>query len=256
MTDLEYYPVQRDYKEQFLKIAMARSTVSLHPLLPSTSKRKQELHRGQRGTMEGLSIADPLQSDPLQSRILVETYPETNIPTPIKNQNPKNSQTSQSMLRAVAEKAAARTPWQLKKEQILTDSALLFNVDTSVGVNVRDKDSRDRNNKNSYSHSSSNNDNSNNYSYSYDNNGYIYTANSYDKSGTYEDSSFLSSSFSSSSSPSSSSSSSSSAPLDKYALRLASLEKKYSSPTKSPPNPRKNLQVCTCFVTNFSYEIR
>ena len=251
MTDLEYYPVQRDYKEQFLKIAMARSTVSLHPLLPSTSKRKQELHRGQRGTMESLSIADPLQSDPLQSRIHVETYPETNIPTPIKNQNPKNSQTSQSMLRAVAEKAAARTPWQLRKEQILIDSALLFNVDTSVGVNVRDKDSRDRNNKNSYSHSSSNNNNSNNYSYSYDNNGYIYTANSYDKSGTYEDSSFLSSSLSSSSS-----SSSSSAPLDKYALRLASLEKKYSSPTKLPPNPRKNLQVRTCFLRNFSYEIR
>ena len=141
IADMELIPIKINYRNNSLRIALARSSVTIHPLLPMISKKvinmRVESHSTAKGSIERESLQSILPVDPLRfdtslhakvSKISVED-------DKLENQTSCESQVSQSslrMLRDVPQRAAAKTSWQIFKDKIVNDYAIILRASTTV----------------------------------------------------------------------------------------------------------------------------
>lgn len=125
--EANWLPRPVNYKAEATKYALAKVPATHHPL----------------GSVVNNKSCD---SESLTSRVTVDTESQSHFASPIslrfdplstpprpessllgssnKNESQNVRHNSQSMLRDVPEKAATRTPWQLKKDQILASFAM------------------------------------------------------------------------------------------------------------------------------------
>ena len=141
IADMELIPIKINYRNNSLRIALAKSLVNIHPLLPTISKKmidkKEESNSAGKGSIERESLhsvlsADPLRFDPsLHAKISKVSAEDDQLENHI-SCKPEIFHSSQRMLRDVPQRAAAKTSWQIFKEKIVNDYAMILHASTTV----------------------------------------------------------------------------------------------------------------------------
>ena len=116
----DWLPLRVDYKAEAARAAIARLPQTVHPLTGSYDQHSTPASGGG-SDVDSILISersDPLSFSPsLQSTRLMEDRELMQSLGTCQNQNQNQNQNSSS--RSSHEKEKTRTPWQLKKEQIL-----------------------------------------------------------------------------------------------------------------------------------------
>lgn len=142
MEEVEWIPLEINYSKNRLRIALAKSRVSIHPLLPTISKkiinkRNEPLSAVmgciERENLQSEKSPDPLRFDPLS---LPKSSRASGGDDKAMNETPCINQpfhSSHRTFRHMPHKSAEKTSWQICKEKIVNDYAVILDTTMTVG---------------------------------------------------------------------------------------------------------------------------
>lgn len=124
-SDTNWLPRPVNYRNESARIALAKTPAAYHPLGSITNDKSSDNESlASRVDIDSQSsFTSPISPrfDPLSTPPRVESGI---LKSSSKHETDNHRRNSQSMLRDVPEKAAVRSPWQLKKDQILASFAM------------------------------------------------------------------------------------------------------------------------------------